>query len=478
MKVILVENDDDVIDILEETAKQSPREIEILVARSQDSAIEILTSTRAQLAIFDLQIPTTDGALDEDVLHGMHVFHESTRLLPGTPRIVWSGRATGREYEQIIAAKTEGDPYGLDEQTPMLEFFNKDDLRACAKRVVAIAGHMHALSNIRVSPEPAPLTLSDDERLVLQQYARRVGGTLVRVSEVGGGLSDARAFRSRVYAADGRMLSRVLAKVGPVALPQDEHARFRRFVTGVLDGANFAPLAGQVEHGAGPLGGLFYGLLEEFESSLFGLVGIGETGSAAPAAKCVARIQRATANWHHESTQSDIRFVDIRRSLVKDARKARVQAAAGVDLDQLDELRLYANAATQHGDLHGENILVAQDGHPVLIDFARTGEAFSALDPVTLELSVLFHPDSPLLGGSWPAPGQGKRWAFIDEYLVDCPVPAFVKACRTWAFDCAAEAREVYAHVASFALRQLDYDDTNKVWAKDLFDGACVALKS
>ena len=58
----------------------------------------------------------------------MRVLVESNSLMRGRPRIVWSGRATSKEYEHIIAAKTMGDPYGLDENTSMLEFLNKDDL--------------------------------------------------------------------------------------------------------------------------------------------------------------------------------------------------------------------------------------------------------------------------------------------------------------------------------------------------------------
>jgi CheY-like chemotaxis protein len=272
MRILLVENDDDVIDVLQEACSEAASEIEVVVARSQEAALHALGATRFALAIFDLQIPTADGALDEDVVHGMHVFHESTRLLPGTPRIVWSGRATNSEYEQIFDAKTHGDPYGLDASTSMLEFFNKDDLRSCARRVIAIAEHVAALASIRVSTEPSPIVISDDEKAVLRQYARRVRGRLIRVEEMRGGLSDARAFRARIFTDEGQLVSRVLAKVGPTETTQDEVSRFRRYVTSVLDGASFAPLAGEVTEGAGPLGGLFYGLLEEFGTSAFGLL--------------------------------------------------------------------------------------------------------------------------------------------------------------------------------------------------------------
>jgi CheY-like chemotaxis protein len=472
MRVLLVENDADVIEVLEDAARSAPHEIEVFVARSKSAGLHLLESLRVELAIFDLQIPTADGALDEDVAHGMAVFRASGRLLPGTPRIVWSGRATNREYEQIIEAKTQGDPYGLDEPSPMLEFFNKDDLRSCARRVTAIAAHREAIADIRISPEQHPVKLSGDEMAVLRLHARRVGGNLVRIAEIGGGLSGARAFRSRVLTAEGQLVSRVLAKVGPTETTRDERSRFRKYVTSVLDGGNFASFAGEVTEGAGPVGGLFYGLLEEFETTVFGLVATDD----AAAARMVTEVCSATVNWHGEGIQGRYRFADVRAPVLSDERQARVQGKTVIDLGVLDQQWLYANAATQHGDLHGENVLVAADGRPVLIDFARTGPAFSALDPVTLELSILFHPDSPFRNAAWPRAGQALRWAFVDEYLDGCPVPLYVQACRAWAFQCAAEAREVYAHVAGFALRQLDFPDIPEDWAHELSRGAADLL--
>jgi len=40
------------------------------------------------------------------------------------------------------------------------------------------------------------------------------------------------------------------------------------------------------------------------------------------------------------------------------------------------------------------NVLVPDDGQPMIIDFAAVGSRPASVDPVTLELSMIFHPDA------------------------------------------------------------------------------------
>ena len=129
-----------------------------------------------------------------------------------------------------------------------------------------------------------------------------------------------------------------------------------------------------------------------------------------------------------------------------------------------------------HGDLHGENVLVARDGSAVIIDYGEVGEGTVSLDPVTLELSLLFHPKGPLRPGgagfgAWPTEAQAAIWGDLDCYVAGCPAEAFVRECRAWALHSAAGRREIAATAYSYLVRQLKYDDTNKELALALLSG-------
>lgn len=124
-----------------------------------------------------------------------------------------------------------------------------------------------------------------------------------------------------------------------------------------------------------------------------------------------------------------------------------------------------------HGDLHGCNILVAATGKTNLVDYGEVGDGPASLDPVTLELSLLFHPNAPGAAGPWPTAEQATAWGDLAAYLHGCPFSQFVRECRAWALRVAAGKREVAASAYSYLVRQLNYRDTNKERALALLDG-------
>jgi hypothetical protein len=110
------------------------------------------------------------------------------------------------------------------------------------------------------------------------------------------------------------------------------------------------------------------------------------------------------------------------------------------------------------------------NGSAVLIDYGDVAEGPASLDPVTLELSVLFCPQTiPLMG--WPAHEQAQRWGNTDVFLDGCPAAEFIRACRAWAFEVSAGQREVAAVAYSYLMRQLKYPDTDKELVLALLDG-------
>jgi aminoglycoside phosphotransferase (APT) family kinase protein len=101
----------------------------------------------------------------------------------------------------------------------------------------------------------------------------------------------------------------------------------------------------------------------------------------------------------------------------------------------LEALKIRSSESCIHGDLHGANILVGAKQDAVLIDFGDVGPGFTCLDPVTLELSLIFHPEAVRLGYSATLSMIVERWPDIDSYIKNNPMAAVIETYREWAHD-------------------------------------------
>ena len=130
-----------------------------------------------------------------------------------------------------------------------------------------------------------------------------------------------------------------------------------------------------------------------------------------------------------------------------------------------------------HGDLHGLNVLVTPEGEPTLIDYGEVRRANAALDPVTLELSAVFHPAGEGQLGRWPTEAQCRNWADLDAYCQDSPIADFVRLCRAWAQAVMARESKLTATVYAYALRQAKYSNRSLPLAMAIAEGAYEALR-
>ncbi|WP_165421373.1 Ku protein [Bradyrhizobium sp. Leo170] len=140
----------------------------------------------------------------------------------------------------------------------------------------------------------------------------------------------------------------------------------------------------------------------------------------------------------------------------------------GIDIQTVEARQIVAARCCQHGDLHCANIVFDQRGGAMLIDFGDAGLSFASVDPVTLELSTIFHLQAARLPQGWPSEALLGQWGTLDAYIAGCAFPAFIQACREWALAVAGSPQEVWAVAYAYALRQLKYGDTNKVFARAL----------
>lgn len=473
MKLLLVDDDLDFVDVLQSVLTQIPR-IELTIAKSRKTGIEAISEISFDLVVCDLKLPSSDGALDLNFSHGQAVYRHLMDVTPGTPLIVFTGFEERPVLRELLDAKREADFLGTRKPIGMVQFFLKTEMTDFINLVKDLVSQFNALDDIEILADGGPVTLAHSERRALQVYARRLDGHILNISEIGGGHTETKTLRVLVSGATGPK-STVVAKMGPIPLVQDEKDRFETNVAPSLTRiGSHVEIAGTVMDGAGSHGAIFYTLDAAFDRSAFGFL----ADSPADASELVSKLRNSMGPWLDGSGPERVLVKQVRQGLISDDSLIRVHKyLSELPLENFENRQVQTRRCCQHGDLHGLNILVNRDGDPVLIDFGQVGFATASLDAVVLELSLLFQPTASLLRGSWPTLEQANNWVDLDTYVANCPCSEFVRACRAWAYDVAAGHREVFVNLYAYSVRQLKYEDTDKALATSLIAGAIKAFE-
>lgn len=348
----------------------------------------------------------------------------------------------------------------------MVEFFKKETLRSCLSRLEVIVNEMSSLDAIQWSWGLAPQDPDAMTKRVVNIFARRRSGELVHAAALGDGFSGSEVLRLEIKSHQGASVASVVGKISGLDEVREELSRYDRFVAPSLPAGAFTPLIDKVLVGADGLGGAFYTLVDPTSRSLFDVV----AEDPALAAKAVDRLAVRLEKWREGAPQKTLSVGDLRRSLITDAAVSALTVPISFDREDLEQTQLYVREATVHGDLHGLNMLIDSGGEPILIDFAEVMLAPNAIDPVTLELSTVLHPSSPVKG-LWPGADAAKL-ANPDEFFAGCPHGDFLRAARKWAHSIAATDREVAAAAYAYCLRQLKYEDVDRDLAEQLAKAA------
>ena len=304
-----------------------------------------------------------------------------------------------------------------------------------------------------------------EDRLI-RIFSKKVQGVRCVVSKLGGGRSGAQVYRLRITDKNGVQVHHAVAKLSTTSDVQRESDRYDNYIMRLDPAATPRKLA-TLEFGAHAMAGIFFGLADGFEKSMFHIAG----NSSEQSEVVISRLKVATARWIDGVPQERMSIRQLRQRVLSDEALDNIRRTFNLDwIEGFEDREIQVRWACSHGDLHGSNVLVSNE-MVALIDYGDAGNGPASLDPVTLELSLLFHPDAPNNTGLWPSTEHTKLWGDLDTYLDVCPFPQFVRECRAWAISVAAGNREVAASAYSYLVRQLKYEDTNKVLALALLDG-------
>jgi len=472
MRLLLVEDDITFAKIVVRALEKVPG-CEVVWSQGRNDALAALDQAYFELVLLDRAIPSAKDVLDAAVDHGWAVFEAIRTQYPGT--CVWflTGAEDADFATQVLNnCSRGGDVHGTGTPEPMYRVFWKKKMPECIAQVQAFATQRATLDGIAIQFD-GTRPLHAMEKQVIRLFGRRHAGAVAQVTALSGGLSDSRVLKVILRHADQRFITSAVAKVSSLPAIDDEGSRYRHDVVRLTTGG-FPTLSQTISVGAGDRGGLFYGMVGQTVVSLFDRIVDNH-----PSVPSIPQLIRAIEDpWYQGRGSENVQVARIRRLIIPDTDLPAIAAELGaIDINQVDAVQIQAAACCQHGDMHCANVMFDDRGQPMLIDFGDVGQSFACVDPVTLELSTIFHLQAQRLPRSWPTEALLANWADLDAYVADCPYADFIRACRQWALAVAASPKEMYAVGYGYGLRQLKYGDTNKAFARELIR-ACIAQLS
>jgi CheY-like chemotaxis protein len=446
----------------------------VVQAESRDSAIDLLRSSFFDLIVLDLSIPTSDNGLDRAPEHGQSVFYSAQDLAPGTPVFILTGSDPDEFSLSLARYGQRVDLWGTGEPMPTIDYYVKDRVDKLIDVVEKLAAQVSETDRIAIDTWGKNLNLGPEHKRALRVFTRLRGGVSCVVKQLTGGLSATCTLRVLVNDAHGHERVLCVAKLGYVdkvlqeKLAIDNHVELLRM--GVA-----TPLLNHLYLGLHGFAAIFYPLAEGYDQTLFEIV----AGKIDVAASVAIKLREGMQRWVGAGTIKEVNIGDLRRRVLSDEAMTELQEKIVVpDYVSIERIQIRVREASIHGDLHCGNVLVSGGGVPVLIDFGDAGLGYSCQDPIALELSLIFHPDSVSMGISSPLAARIGEWPDRDAYLKGNPFAPFIQACRDWAYQQSGSDAAVLAAAYAFAVRQLKYETVSAQVALTLIAQIAASLRA
>lgn len=473
MKILIIEDHKNFCEDLISTFSGIPNRPNISTARSRNSAISAIDNEFFDLIILDQAIPTSDDGLDISATHGQNVYYHAQQVTPGTPIYFLTNSDPDAFLRELVGKGKSVDLWGSRKDIPLIEYYAKQDVDKLVARVFDASKEVHTTNNIAINTRGKNINLQQEHRRLLKVFTRRSGGVSCDIFSLGG-LSEATTLKVVVKDSNANIRSVCVAKLGHLKDVQSESTAYDQNVKHLRLGV-FAPVVDFIPLGPNGYSAIFYSLAEEHSSTFFSLA----QNNPAAAALTVPHVRQALSRWSAAKTTKSVTIREIRQTLLPDGKLADLIALYDLaDFISIEDAAVITGESCIHGDLHGGNILVDQSNSPVIIDYGDVGPGYSCIDPITLELSLLFHPDSNELGLSSEFMSAVETWPEIDSFLRESRLRPLISACREWAYDEGVSDIAVLAAAYAFAIRQLKYDTVSANITVKLLESITNKIKS
>lgn len=453
MKILFVEDNESFASDLGLALRADANVSDVVIVSDKDTAIDFLTNHLIDLVILDLSIRPSSGIEVPSPEHGQAVFYAVRSLSPGTPVFILTGSEPDKFTRDLAAYGNQVELWGDRKPVETVRYTFKEDANELLDRVSTMAASLAATNAIRINTRGKDLGLDHEQIRMLKSFARRADGVACDVVPLGGGLSDAVVFKATAKDAQGHAQALCAAKLGKNSSIAPEREAFETHVKKLAPAA-YAPVYCYVDAGVGQRGGIFYTLTDPDTSSLFEFV----ANHPEMGAEVVLRVRASLERWSDASTMVFVPISDIREAMINGNSLATVQAEHDLsDFADIEATQVHISRSCIHGDLHCGNVLVKPSGEAILIDYGDAGPGFTCADPVTLELSLIFHPDAQKFGLNSDLTSALEAWPNTDIYAKGSPLRDMVVACRDWAHDLGGSDLAVLGQAYAFGVRQLKY---------------------
>lgn len=468
MKILLVEDNSSVAEETKAEIEKIIGSSSVLTAASKESAYSAINLDFFDLIVLDLSLPPTDGSMDDDVAHGEAVFGFCQTHAPGTPICFLTGSSTHRFVMQLLNQHSNRqDFWGDGELTSSPKVFPKIDLIEFLDHVRDCYTKLKLLADIELRPIKISEPLKVDEQRLIKIFTKKLLGASCKWLDLKGGLSDVRVLSLEVLNEHESPIFKAVARISNRTKIAKESKNFDLMVP-ALDIGTYPSKLLFIEYGAKSSAGIFYRLASDHTSNLSGLL----LSDPVEATSVSEKLQQILSVWGDGCHTIRKTIAELRACLVSNDKAISAENNFGLGWrNEIEELTVSVKWGRTHGDLHGGNILISNDRSPILIDFGDLAERATSLDPCSILLSPFFHPDTAKLAAE--IIDRAELIDTLDKLHCSCELPFayFINSTLNWLrAECLFSERSIYASIYVYALKQLQYPDTNKNLACDIID--------
>jgi hypothetical protein len=175
-----------------------------------------------------------------------------------------------------------------------VDYLPKSQLDKLRSKIKPICDAVRALADIEVKRWGSGNSLSMPEDRLVRIFARSRGGSRCEIAQMSAGLSDSRVLRVKVFDPSGATRINAIAKIGSHDAVASETRSYEREIAR-LDPRATPRCLGTLDFGGKDTAGVFYGLAEGYEKTLFDLLVI----DPSRAGVVVAQVAELTGKWNH-----------------------------------------------------------------------------------------------------------------------------------------------------------------------------------
>lgn len=471
VKVLLVEDEEDFSEQVQAVCFELDPLCELQWARSRDSAYQLISENFFDLTILDQKIPTVDGALDAHVDHGRAVWDELYRTARGTPVLIHTALSADDIIRTIVRRSHDQRIWGCDRKFPTVDHLGKGDFDKFPSQVENYFRSINGLKDIEHTLLDGS-NLDDQELRLVRIFVRRIGGVRCEIRKLSGGLSGSAVYHVDVFDAFGQKVQNAVLKIGSHDMVAEEQANLV-LINRLSAGASPRFLE-VLNYGAKDTAAIAYQLADGYQQNAFGVL----NSSPGRLEAILEGVGRQRGPWIDGCNETRMTVGDVRRAIVDDKTAKELFDEFSLSWAANFEARqLQVHWGCIHGDLHGENVLFCEESDdPVFIDYGDVKEGPLALDWMTLENSILFHPGADILGLEPEKRVDPEKWNSVNDYSSSENIVRYASLCRSNAEAEGLHKRELVAATYAYVLCQLKYKDTDKALAMSLLSSTHAAF--